>query len=328
MCVCFYRTAKTSQNNDRAHLNATTFTIESQISKSLINAAIFAKETETSDSFIHGHTSLYSTTISPSKVKCDSETFLLVVVITKPSAFNHREAYRSTVLSPIISQCMEDTRHVFLIGQSADAEIQTKLEEENRQHNDIVQGYFQDSYQNLTIKSLYLLKWASENCQGVSFVFKLDDDVYAVLEDIRFYLKMKQNEINQYAILGSIFDGVKPIHDTNNKWYVENFNEAVFPRYVSGTAYVLSASLLKPLFEAGINLPFVRLEDVFVTGISARRTHLPVKYHNLPGFQYMQAGLANIAKTDFHSQKTIHGLDSEHLYYLHKKYQSEFEPSC
>lgn len=249
-------------------------------------------------------------------------------MISSPKSFQHRSVYRSTVLWPITSGCLNDTKHIFLVGRPHDDETQAKLEKESQQHHDIVQGDFVDSYGNLTIKSLFLLKWASENCQTARYVFKLDDDVYAVLEDIRFNLKMKHGEFAKYTILGSIFDGAVPIHDTSNKWFVRNFNESVFPRYVSGTAYIVSGPLLRPLFQEGVNLPFVRLEDVFVTGLAARATNLSIDYKAAPGFEYMQTGTTNLARTNFHTQKTIHGLGTEHLAFLHKKFVSSVQTVC
>mgnify|MGYP001800962519 FL=1 len=297
-------------------------------SKMNLEPVVYDRENATSDEYIHSHQNLYSTIIN-SDPRCKPRTFFLVVVITTAKSFKHRAVYRDTVLSPIISNCLKDTKYMFLVGKPADVETQEKLEEENGQFQDMVQGDFIDSYENLTIKSLFLLKWASENCASAKYIFKLDDDVYAVLEDIRFHLKMNHVNFSPYTILGSIFNGAVPILDSKNKWHVKNFHEAVFPRYVSGTAYIISQKLLRPLFQAGVNLPFVRLEDVFVTGISARATKLDISYVAAPGFQYMNSvDNANLARTDFHSQRTIHGLDTEHIQFLHKKFASNVQSVC
>ena len=41
-----------------------------------------------------------------------------------------------------------------------------------------MQWDFLDTYQNLTIKSIMSLKWASQNCKEAAYVVKMDDDIF------------------------------------------------------------------------------------------------------------------------------------------------------
>ena len=62
--------------------------------------------------------------------------------------------------------------------------MQSKLEEESAEHGDILQETFQDSYNNLTIKSIFILKYyvgAADNL-GNKFLLKTDDDSFVHLE--------------------------------------------------------------------------------------------------------------------------------------------------
>ena len=55
--------------------------------------------------------------------------------------------------------------------------LQSLLEQEHRQHNDIIQHNFIDCFANLTLKTTFLLKWILSNeCQTAKFIFKTDDD--------------------------------------------------------------------------------------------------------------------------------------------------------
>lgn len=58
-------------------------------------------------------------------------------------------------------------KFLFLLGQSSSAnntELQSKIDDESVLHGDIIQESFIDSYNNLTLKSIMLLKWVVSNC--------------------------------------------------------------------------------------------------------------------------------------------------------------------
>lgn len=57
-------------------------------------------------------------------------------------------------------------RIVFLIGQTENNETQDRIFEEARLHNDVIQESFLDTYNNLTLKSVMMLKWIHNNCVG------------------------------------------------------------------------------------------------------------------------------------------------------------------
>lgn len=55
---------------------------------------------------------------------------------------------------------------VFLIGQNENNETQEQIFEEARMYNDVIQESFLDTYNNLTLKSVMMLKWINTNCIG------------------------------------------------------------------------------------------------------------------------------------------------------------------
>lgn len=60
-----------------------------------------------------------------------------------------------------------DYKVVFLLGlpsNSNDSTIQNKILEESEKYGDIIQEGFIDSYNNLTLKSIMMLKWITNNC--------------------------------------------------------------------------------------------------------------------------------------------------------------------
>ena len=57
---------------------------------------------------------------------------------------------------------------VFLVGQQVNSTHQEQLQSEADQYGDIVQEAFIDTYANLTVKSLMLLKWFTQHCDTPS----------------------------------------------------------------------------------------------------------------------------------------------------------------
>lgn len=57
-------------------------------------------------------------------------------------------------------------RTVFLIGQTENNDTQDRIIEESHTYNDLIQERFLDTYNNLTLKSVMMLKWINMNCDA------------------------------------------------------------------------------------------------------------------------------------------------------------------
>lgn len=60
-----------------------------------------------------------------------------------------------------------DFKLVFLLGlppSRNDSDVQDRIEEEIDKYKDVIQEGFTDSYNNLTLKSIMMLKWINNNC--------------------------------------------------------------------------------------------------------------------------------------------------------------------
>lgn len=87
--------------------------------------------------------------------------------------------------------------------------MEFEIRKEFKKHNDIIQEDFIDSYNNLTIKSVLMLKWVHRNCLNqAAFLMKSDDDTFVHIPNVLHYL------------LG----GTLPIYEKVKQFY--NFLEA------------------------------------------------------------------------------------------------------
>ena len=86
------------------------------------------------------------------------------------------------------------------------------------------------------------------------------------------------------AILGPLNIGSRVYRTGKWKLSHEEFPFAFFPAYESGSGYAISSDLLLPLLTAAERVPFIFIDDVYVTGILGKI--LGVRHVRRKGFAY------------------------------------------
>lgn len=165
---------------------------------------------------------------------CKSQNLLMVIVCSAPHHFDERLAVREswglnrTILNSTVSL-------YFLIGQTLDFEFQVitntsicgltlsrvlfqdQIEEESDTYKDIIQENFIDTYNNLTLKSLMLLKLVKNNCRNnIKYVMKIDDDMFVNLVPLVNTLIARKSTTK--VLFGRLISNAKPIRDFYDKW--------------------------------------------------------------------------------------------------------------
>lgn len=202
---------------------------------------------------------------------------LLIVVCSAVGNVKARDVIRKTWMSVGPNETAPfDVRTVFLLGQTINDTKQSDVLLESNTHRDIIQEGFIDAYLNLTLKSVMMLKWVKTYCPQVTFVLKTDDDMFINVRTLTEYLSQSDVQARKDLIVGSLFCRVSPIKDAGSKWYSPLFmyDAKVYPDYVSGTGYVISGPLVPILFENALHVPLFHLEDVYTTGIVAKRANV------------------------------------------------------
>ncbi|XP_017290719.1 beta-1,3-galactosyltransferase 1 [Kryptolebias marmoratus] len=191
----------------------------------------------------------------------DRTPFLVFMVPVAPRDAAAREAVRKTWGAP-----SQDTLTLFFTGLPVMGErrsLQEELEQESRLYADIIQVDFMDSYQNLTLKTLMMMKWLGAHCSNASFAMKVDADIFVNVFHLRDRLRTSPR---LGFITGSVIRDGRPRRDPWSKWYLskELYPEDSFPPYVSGAGYVFSLDLAGRIFWASRYVQVIPLEDVYV----------------------------------------------------------------
>ncbi|XP_071813608.1 beta-1,3-galactosyltransferase 1-like [Apostichopus japonicus] len=190
------------------------------------------------------------------------EVFLLIVMISSPKAFKQRDIQRNSSLS--VSQVSgKIIRSIFLLGDSGDQTVTSKVRNEADKYGDILMEDFHDSYRNLTLKTLMGLKWASLYCPKAKYVLKTDDDVFLELTNL---IHLLEGAPRQSFMTGFVYKGTKPIRDKRSKWYIseEAYPRDIYPPYCCGIGYVISGDLPGKILEMSFKIPYIFLEDAYV----------------------------------------------------------------
>ncbi|XP_053181578.1 beta-1,3-galactosyltransferase 2 [Scomber japonicus] len=187
--------------------------------------------------------------------------FLVFMVPVAPFDTEAREAVRKTW-----GASGQDTLTLFYVGVPEGGQgsgIQDKLEEESRKHADIIQINFEDSYKNLTIKTMMMMNWLATHCPNAFYAMKVDADIFV---NVFYLIRRLRSSPRQDYITGSLISDGKPRRESNSKWQVteELYPEDSFPPYVSGAGYVFSADLAARISWASRFVRMIPLEDVYV----------------------------------------------------------------
>ncbi len=196
--------------------------------------------------------------------KCKQDPFLVLMVPVAPHEVDARNAIRSTWGSESSVQG-KAVLTLFLVGLTGGAEAQQQLEEESRQHSDLLQSNFVDSYFNLTIKTMVIMDWLATRCFQADFAMKVDSDMYINLENLMSLL-LSPNTPRQNYITGYLMWNQPVVRDKNSKWYVsmELYPESKYPTYVLGMGYLFSNDLPPKIVEASEAIKPFNIEDAYV----------------------------------------------------------------
>lgn len=222
--------------------------------------------------------------------------FLLILVCTAPEHVNQRDAIRGS-WGAIREARGFRVRTLFLLGEPVGQDL-ADLASESAAQEDILQASFQDSYRNLTLKTLSGLNWANKYCPMARYILKTDDDVFVNVPELVSELIQRGGPSEQWKkqeedtatvheehkgqavpllYLGRVHWMVSPTrtpgarHHVSEELWPETWGP--YPPYASGTGYVLSASAVQLILKVASRAPLLPLEDVFV-GVSARRAGL------------------------------------------------------
>ncbi|XP_026882367.2 beta-1,3-galactosyltransferase 1 [Electrophorus electricus] len=204
--------------------------------------------------------------------KCEGAApFLLVLVSSDHKEFDARQAIRETWGEQETYGEAARLVTLFLLGHSAEPVLNRMVEQESQVFHDIIAEDFEDSYHNLTLKTMMGMRWASSFCPNARYVMKTDSDIFVNMDNLVLNLLRPDAKPRRRFFTGHVING-GPIRDTRSKWYMsrELYPESKYPPFCSGTGYVFSGDMAELIYKTSLHTRLLHLEDVYV-GLCLRK---------------------------------------------------------
>ena len=220
---------------------------------------------------------LYHVLLEPIRL-CPPNTRMVILIHSYHPHTDRRSAIRSTWGKAVQtgswpnekrSGSCAGLRLAFVLGLHRDPGLNDLIAEEHARYDDVVQGDFADSYQNMTLKSLLGLKIVDERCPAVRYLLKTDDDMIVNLPYLLGLLNHTHPNLSR-SIMGPLNIGSRVYRHGKWKLSKSEFPFDIFPPYESGSAYVITGDLIHELFVTAEYVPHINIDDVYVTGILGR----------------------------------------------------------
>uniref|UniRef100_A0A8C2TFB3 Hexosyltransferase n=1 Tax=Coturnix japonica TaxID=93934 RepID=A0A8C2TFB3_COTJA len=269
-----------------------TETLPRSITPCVANASVqnisgFTKVPEQSRDFmLHQHCRTFPQLLDvPSKCggpKGSSNVFLLLAIKSSPANYERREVIRKTWGQQRTVQG-ELIRRVFLVGVDPRVQDATKLnrllQHEQREHRDVLQWGFKDTFFNLTLKLLLFHTWLQEHCPGVRFIFSGDDDVFVNTDNVVSFTRGISSE--QHLLTGQVLTNTGPIRNPASKYFVPTqlMPSELYPPYCSGGGVLMSAFTARAIHRAAQHIQLFPIDDVYV-GMCLQRAGLVPTSHD------------------------------------------------
>ncbi|XP_029961866.1 N-acetyllactosaminide beta-1,3-N-acetylglucosaminyltransferase 3-like [Salarias fasciatus] len=212
------------------------------------------------------------------------DVFLLLVIKSPPTNYERREVLRKTWAKEKLHRGMW-IRRVFLSGTLSDGLHKEKmnklLEVEHREHKDILQWDFYETFFNLTLKQILFLEWMERNCNHARFLLNGDDDVLANTDNIVEYLDgLGSYDWRKHLFTGHLISGAGPIRRSTSKYYipVQVYEPSFYPPYCGGAGYLLSGYTALAIYHTSESVPLLPIDDVYIAMCLAKANLQPTSH--------------------------------------------------
>ncbi|VDM97212.1 unnamed protein product [Thelazia callipaeda] len=236
-------------------------------------------------------------------------TKYIVFVVSRTASFQIRNAIRNSWANAKNSTVIRRKIAViyFIVGIIPDTILMEKVLQESKIYDDLVVTSIRDSYDNLTFKVQFIKKgkvyvilvyaamhFKQAYCKDVPYYIKVDDDVVLDLDRLHYH---KMIISNLSYIYGSIRRSEHVIRQKWNKYHMPNNRYPLnfYPSHAIGMMYILPAKAFWKIWRTLPTTIWLRLEDVFYTGVVAK--YAGVQQYNI-NFMYSANNVKKYDNTD------------------------------
>jgi hypothetical protein len=239
--------------------------------------------------------------LSSNTAICQVNDYLIIYVLSTVINIQRRKVIRSTWASKQNGVCF-----VFILGQASSitinaGEIQLKINDEQKEYQDIVQINHNESYANVVYKEIAALQWSQYFYPNIPYLFKTDDDLIVdtiLISSIAHLLLTNVSNNNsviskyrptlisniQTSNRANFFRGgwamsFQPTLRGEGKFGVSEavWSRPILPPYCSGFGWFMSNNIRNQLVNVSYTYPLNKtawIGDVFISGFLAKEANV------------------------------------------------------
>lgn len=219
---------------------------------------------------------------------CDRRHLLVLVINSRPSNHQRRKNIRSTWGNNTAINNLIGTssawRLIFVVGHSNNTKIQKAVEKEANQYKDLLMGTFTDNYANLTLKTVFAMRWAHHYCKPF-YLFKGDDDIFLNAPRLMEYVgyQLLGNSTNFWVgRVNKQLGQLRVVRKKGHKYYVpySDYSKRFFPPFCSGFAYIMSGDVVAKMLSVQPSVKLLKMVDDAYLGILAEKVKVKPVYNH------------------------------------------------
>lgn len=214
----------------------------------------------------------------------ERKPYVVIIVPVPPQDFNARSEIRNTWAGKKVVGGKE-VLVLFILGLHSgndEETLQEQLRNESQQYKDLLQSNFQDSYRNLTIKTMMMMEWLSRECQQASYAVKVDADVLLNMNNL-INMLVGLNTVPSNYMSGLVWNGSPVIRNPSNKFFLphEVYPKNEYPPYPLGMCYIISLDLPQKFLQESKKIKPLYIEDVYLGMCLEQLGISPIKLSNM-----------------------------------------------
>ncbi|CAG5136673.1 unnamed protein product [Candidula unifasciata] len=199
---------------------------------------------------------------------CQGEIDLVYLVNSKPQSSDLRQRIRDTFAKTSYFQ-PSVVAHVFLLGKTSSPNFQQRLNQEQQQYGDIVQGDFADVPENATYKGLMGMQWVTQFCPHAKFIMIINEDVFVDTDKLIHGFIPATKKVASERVMYCFFNPESPIPRSGPNAVSEQFfpGRTNLRPYCKGFAILTTTNVVSSLLAASEHVPLVPLDELYLYGI-------------------------------------------------------------
>lgn len=196
------------------------------------------------------------------------EGFIILGITSTIDSYNIRLIIRDTIFK---SRKKFNFYSFFFISNSENHYYNSLLKTESLLYNDIIQFSVIESYFNLTILTIWMIKWVNDNCKYIYFI-KNDQDV---IPNFKLLYSFLLSNVDNNCSFGIISKNEIVCRNIKSKRYISflSYKNNILHSYIFGYFAIYKNKLLEYINSiAFITYPIIYKEDVHI-GLLASKTN-------------------------------------------------------